>query len=295
MKIPNVKCETCGIDFYKIASEIKRRKRHFCSRECSKNRHKDLLTISKEVKCRYCEKLFLKRISKITKSENHFCNLQCFGKYNNTQIKVNCTLCDKEFFVIKSRYKKITKHCFCSVECSSKHHTKKVEVNCLICDKKFLKPFDRIAKRPRHCCSPECAIELVKSQKNWGGRRSKLEIYVEEKLKKEFNLNFLFNKTTIGYELDIHIPEIDLAIEINGITHYEPIYGEEIFRRRLYIDEQKIKECLSRNIKLEILKVSRDKNYPHILEKRYQEIKSIIQQRLDYIKTIKEEMIVEEL
>ncbi len=294
MKAPNVKCEFCGNDFYKHVSEIKRRKHHFCTVRCSNLSKRGNLKKSLEVQCLNCNKTFSKPSCLVKNSDKHFCNRECFAKYKTTKVKIQCKMCNEDFFIKKHKYENFEQNFFCSRACSGKHHTKKVEVICLVCDKKFLKPFDRIAKRPRHCCSPECAIELVKFQKGWGGRRSKLEIYVEEKLKKEFDLKFLFNETTIGYELDIHIPEIDLAIEINGITHYEPIYGEDIFKKRQYIDGQKIKECLSRNIKLEILKVSRDKNYPQVLEKRYQEIKNMIQNRINYLETIQQKMIVEE-
>ena len=41
-------------------------------------------------------------------------------------------------------------------------------------------------------------------------------------------LTILPNDKTLlgGYELDIAIPELSLAIEWNGIVHFEPIYGE---------------------------------------------------------------------
>ncbi len=279
MQKPNCTCENCGVFFYKKTCEIKRRKRHFCSRECS-----DLLLKSNsvEVQCLFCNNKFQKKFSHFKLSDKHFCNSKCFGQFNSTKILKNCDQCQKEIS-IKNYRTKITKHNFCSIECRSKFNTKKVEVECLICNKKFLKLFHRIAKRPRHCCSPECAVILVKSQKDWGGNRSKLEIYVEENLKKEFNLNFLFNETTIGYELDIHIPEINYAIEINGITHYEPIYGENILKRRVEIDKQKLEECNNKNIKLDIVNVSRDRNYPNILRKRYLEIKNLITERLNSI------------
>lgn len=280
MKASNVKCEKCGVDFLKRICEIKRRKRHFCSTECSNNRRGSEHKSSIEVNCKGCNKFFYKKYYFVKNSENHYCSKQCHSKSLITRVEVNCAQCNCSFFIIKSLYKGSDKNYCCSVPCAAKFRTKKVEVNCLICDKKFFKSFDRLAKRPRHCCSPECAIVLVKFHKNWGGRRSKLEIYVEERLKKEFNLNFLFNETTIGYELDIHIPDMNYAIEINGITHYEPIYGESILKKRLEVDQNKANECKKQNIELSILNVSGDKNYPHVLERRYNEIKNLILERI---------------
>ena len=37
------------------------------------------------------------------------------------------------------------------------------------------------------------------------------------------------NSTTISSELDFYFPQLKLAIEINGIVHYEPIYGSNKF------------------------------------------------------------------
>jgi hypothetical protein len=292
MRTPNCKCENCGNDFYKLTAEIKRRKHHFCTVECSNLSKQGKIKNVFEVQCSNCNKAFFKPFCNLKNSDKHFCSRQCFGKFNITQVKVKCNMCKEDFFIKQSRFKKSGQKFFCSRECSSKHHTKKVEVVCLICNKNFLKPFDRIAKRPRHCCSPECAVILVKSLKDWGGRRSKLEIYVEENLKKDFHLNFLFNETTIGYELDIYIPEINYAIEINGITHYEPIYGESIFKRRIEIDQQKLEECKNKNIKLDILNVSRDRNYPNILRKRYLEIKNLILERLKSIEFSTNELVI---
>jgi len=39
-----------------------------------------------------------------------------------------------------------------------------------------------------------------------------------------------FNKKdAINSELDIYIPSLKLAFELNGIFHYEPIFGKENF------------------------------------------------------------------
>ena len=240
MKDPNVKCLTCGIDFYKKPSQIKRSSSNFCSREC-KWKHQDQKV---EVKCLTCGIDFYKSLFEIKRSSNNFCSIKCRGNYQD----------------------------------------KRTEVQCQNCNKLFLKQSCEIQKSPRHCCSIQCFKTLAKYNKNWGSSRSKLEIYVEKKLTEDLELNILYNKTSIGYELDIHIPELNLAIELNGITHYKPIYGLDALLKRQEIDRLKAEECVKRNIKLIVINVSEDKDNKRTLEKRYNEIKSLILNRFEEYK-----------
>lgn len=51
-------------------------------------------------------------------------------------------------------------------------------------------------------------------------------------------------------ELDFYIPNQSLAIELNGPTHYKPIYGEAKFKRQQKNDQLKRDLCASQNITL---------------------------------------------
>ncbi len=54
----------------------------------------------------------------------------------------------------------------------------------------------------------------------------------------------LLNPDTNRYlEIDFFIPEVGLAIEVNGVTHYSPIYGKKRFERQLKNDEIKRNLC----------------------------------------------------
>jgi hypothetical protein len=67
----------------------------------------------------------------------------------------------------------------------------------------------------------------------------------------------LFNdKTAAGSELDIYIPSLKLGIELNGPTHYFPIYGQDVLDKTKANDEYKRKCCQERSIKLIELDVS---------------------------------------
>ena len=56
-----------------------------------------------------------------------------------------------------------------------------------------------------------------------------MEVYLEEQIRKNYSsLELLCNdKTTINSELDFYFPGLKLAIELNGILHFEPIYGDK--------------------------------------------------------------------
>ena len=279
MKDPNVKCLTCGIDFYKRPYEIKRTYNHFCSRKCSsKNQDKKA-----EVKCLNCGIDFYKCSSEIKKSNNNFCSRECSSNYKDKKVEVKCLNCKIDFYKKLSSINRFPNH-FCSKECKWKNQDKKVEVKCSNCNKFFLKKQNQIQKKPRHCCSIQCFKILAKYNKNWGSSRSKLEVYTEKKLTEELTLNISYNDTSIGYELDIYLPEMNFAIELNGVFHYKAIYGEKSLLKRQEIDRLKAEECVKRNIKLIVINVSEDKDNKRTLEKRYNEIKSLILNRFEEYK-----------
>lgn len=111
--------------------------------------------------------------------------------------------------------------------------------------------------RRRKFCSKSCAAEYNNKNKSFGIRRSNLEIYIENTLKSLFSEDILFNsKSIIGSELDIYFPDRKIAFEINGIFHYEPIFGENKFNRIQQNDRIKENKCKDLGIKLYVIDVS---------------------------------------
>lgn len=62
-----------------------------------------------------------------------------------------------------------------------------------------------------------------------------------------------------GLELDIYLPNQQTAIEINGPTHYFPIFGEQKHQIIKVKDQIKNAECISLGINLITIDISRDK------------------------------------
>jgi hypothetical protein len=54
-------------------------------------------------------------------------------------------------------------------------------------------------------------------------------------------------------EIDIFIPSLKLGIEINGILHYEPIYGEDKLNKIINNDKAKIIACYEVGVELAVL------------------------------------------
>ncbi len=235
------------------------------------------------VKCLNCGIDFYKLPYDIKRSTNHFCSHKCSSIHRNKKVEVKCQTCGIDFYKKLSESKRFPNH-FCSKDCKWIHSNKQIEVQCLNCNELFKKKESKIKTQPRHCCSIQCFRMLAKYKKNWGSNRSKLEIYVEKRLTEELALNISYNDTSIGYELDIYLPEMSFAIELNGVFHYKAIYGEEALLKRQEIDRLKAKECVKRNIKLIVINVSEDKNNKRTFEKRYNEIKNLILSRLEEYK-----------
>jgi len=172
-------------------------------------------------------------------------------------ISLKCPTClcifDKQMTAYRRSNKRGYNH-FCSRECGFKNHTSEgtSKVICRNCDNVFTKHNSEILKSTNNFCSKSCAATYNNKNKSYGIRRSKLEIHIENKIKSEFpHISFVSNcKKIIGSELDLYFPSLNLAIEINGPLHYEPIYGEEKLLQIQANDKLKINACSDANIKL---------------------------------------------
>jgi len=187
------------------------------------------------------------------------------------KLQCECEVCHKIFYVTKHQIMRSfisNKHKinFCSQKCNGLSRYNKVEVKCLNCEKIFLKNPGEIKKSPNHFCCKSCSNSYNNTHKKYGIRRSKLEIYIEQELYKKYpDLIMEFNKkNTINSELDIYIPSLKLAFELNGIFHYEPIFGEEKLSKIINNDKRKFQACLEKKIELCIIDASSLKNFKEL-------------------------------
>lgn len=112
-------------------------------------------------------------------------------------------------------------------------------------------------------CNHHCAALYANSHKTVGTRRSKMEVWLETQLRALYpNLTLLPNdKTAINSELDFYFPDLKLAFELNGIFHYEPIYGPEKLASIQNNDHRKFAACAEAGISLCILDTSKMKYF----------------------------------
>lgn len=188
-----------------------------------------------------------------------------------------CTQCSKCFVRSKRNSHHSVKRGgkpFCSKECSYKYSTTKVKLNCTNCGNETVKKNSELSKIKNPFCSKSCAATYNNIHKTTGTRRSKLEIYLESQLISIYpDLEILFNdKTAINSELDIYIPSLKLAFELNGIFHYEPIHGDEKLNQIQNNDQRKFKLCLEHSISLCIIDTSSQKYFKEDSSKKFLDI-----------------------
>lgn len=171
-----------------------------------------------------------------------------------------CKFCNSDFSLTKSEIKRILKGVgvgkFCSRKCSSLSQRKRIVVFCTNCGIAFEKIPVEIGTN--NFCSRSCSATYNNTHKKHGTRRSKLETYIEEQISLwNPDLIMLCNdKSAINSELDFYFPELRFAIELNGIFHYEPIYGNDKFEKIQSNDNQKIIRCNEAGIELCIIDTS---------------------------------------
>jgi len=179
-----------------------------------------------------------------------------------------CYNCQKIFYIKKHyipRYQRENLGLYCSRVCQHKYLKPQIPVNCSNCQKSFFIPQHHFKRSPKKLffCNRVCSGTYNAAHKTSGTKRSKLESWLEIQLKQMYPfLDFCFNdNTTLQLELDIYIPSLNLAFELNGIFHYEPIFGINQLNKIQNNDQRKFKGCLEKNIGLCIIDTTSQKYF----------------------------------
>jgi hypothetical protein len=173
----------------------------------------------------------------------------------------------------------------CSQKCTNAKKIKKIKVNCNFCGNITEKHPSQLKLHPISYCNKSCASKYSNSHKTKGTNRSKLELWLEEKLTLIYpNIQIDYNKTNaINAELDIYIPSLSIAFELNGIFHYEPIFGIEKLNKTQKNDKRKIQACIDAGINFCIINTTELKYFKEDRAKKFLDIiTDIINENIKY-------------
>jgi hypothetical protein len=179
---------------------------------------------------------------------------------------------EKRYFYNNRKFN--NKNHTCSKKCMGNLYDNKIMVDCSECGKRFLKKISEIKRTINNFCSYSCNAKYSNKNKTIGVNRSKMEFWVEESLSILYpNLDIKYNdREKIDLELDIYIPSLNLAFELNGIFHYKPIFGESKLNKTIKNDCKKMEECGSKGIELHIIDISYQKRMKPSTSQKYLDI-----------------------
>ena len=205
-------------------------------------KEKDVLTLS----CSTCGNFITRtkhRLRTVINRNTIFCNGLCAEKAHpeaNHSVQKPCGFCGSLVKRQLACYKASTSgHIFCSASCISKYNHK---------NNRFRKVVGTVVSKLEKWIASELTV-----------------LYPD--LCIEYN-----KKDTINSELDIYIPSLKLAFELNGIFHYEPIYGIDKLNKIQNNDNRKFQACLEQGIELCIINSSKAKNFNPKKDRQYLDI-----------------------
>jgi hypothetical protein len=213
------------------------------------------------------------------------------------KLPLKCKQCDSTFYRKKVTILDVVRcnrkngNCFCSFKCANlfrKLNTPTVTVQCTQCgNSKIIREKTFHNQKELNCehffCNHSCRALYTNSHKTYGYRRSKLEKWLEPQLQSLYpTLEIHFNrKDTINSELDIYIPSLRVAFELNGIFHYEPIYSSQQLQSIQNNDGRKFQACIERGIELCIIDTSKQARFTEKTSLQYLDIiTNIISQKM---------------
>ncbi len=201
-------------------------------------------------------------------------------------IPLQCEQCSQPFSLPKNEIQaaltdtKRRRARFCSKKCRSASTNHRTLVECFLCGKSFLAQMSQ--RGGKHIfCSRSCSCRYRNNNKTAGFLRSKLELWLESQLSELYpNLTIVYNdRKTIKAELDILLPSLNLAFELNGPFHYENIFGR--LKETQDNDKRKFAACHEAGISLCVIDTSSQRYFKISSSEKFLEmIKTIIDQEV---------------
>lgn len=163
---------------------------------------------------------------------------------------------------------------YCSRKCKNDSQNTSIKETCTQCTTEVIRSQASIKRGFKPFCSKSCAATYRNTHKTTGYKVSKLEKWIQIKLIEKYpDIKFIFNsKDIINSELDIYIPSLKLAFELNGIFHYEPIFGQKQLDKVKNNDNRKFQACCEYGISLCIIDTSQQKYVKESTSKPYLDI-----------------------
>ncbi len=288
--MPKVNCNFCGTELIREPNRIRTSKNQYCDRKCLANSRKDM----QEVECDWCSTKLMRYRREIGENATgkFFCGFDCRSKFYRKDYKVQCVVCGSDFEKNPAEQKRYPVHC-CSIECRAKNNDRRETRKCDECGIPLSRPpslfknkknifctqdcFDRFQnhktrvrcdkcgkivwktpsamKHPYHFCTQKCFMKFAFPE-------SQMEVEFE-KLVQDLDIPYDRNIWSIlknsgrnnrDLELDFYFPTIRFAVEINGIAHYKPIYGEDALAGQKIRDRKKKDKCKELGIILRVVK-----------------------------------------
>lgn len=147
---------------------------------------------------------------------------------------------------------------FCSRACKTEASKKRHTANCAVCGKSVTRQLSQLkkSKSGNIFCSPECGTIWS----NWQGPKFKSKSALEDQLGMALQKMFpeieicLGDRSPLDSSVDIWIPSLKLAIEVNGPHHFGPIRNNLVaYLKTIKNDLRKIRQAKKAGIKLYVL------------------------------------------
>ena len=196
-------------------------------------------------------------------------------------LPLKCDYCEKHYCRVKTSIRgaawRRSKHNFCSLQCNGLFKQRRICIKCSHCGEDFIRDIWHVehSESGKLFCSHSCSTSYYNVHKSKGYSRSKVEYWIEEQLTKLYpNIDILYNDKTMlsPLELDIYVPSFKLAFELNGIFHYEPIFGVDKLKYIQGNDSKKFYLCQKKGINLCVIDTSGMKYFKSDKAQKYVDI-----------------------